>query len=66
MAHSPHAASHGGPCWSLMFEMSENELNAVNKEVEDFAGSRWAGVVRECVQSALSTQLIAKDTHNVA
>jgi hypothetical protein len=49
-----------------MFEVSESKLKAVNNEVEDFAGGRWAGVVRECVQGALNTQLIAGDTQIVS
>jgi hypothetical protein len=49
-----------------MFEVSESVLKSVNNEVEDFAGGRWVGVVRECVQGALNTQLIEKDTHIVS
>ena len=55
-----------GPYWSLMFEVSESHLKAVNNEVEGFAGGRWAGVVRECVQGALNTRLIEKDTEIVS
>ena len=49
-----------------MFEVSESHLKAVNNKVEDFAGGQWAGVVRECVQGALNTQLIDKDTQIVS
>ena len=63
---SPHSQPEAGPYWSLMFEVSESELKAVNNEVEDFAGGRWAGVVRECVQGALNTRLIEKDTQIVS
>ena len=40
--------AEGGPYWSLMFEVSESELKAVNNEEESFAGGalgrRRAGV----------------------
>ena len=49
-----------------MFEVSESHLKAVNNEVEGFAGGRWAGVVRECVQGALNTRLIEADTQIVS
>ena len=49
-----------------MFEVSESHLKAVNNEVEDFASGRWAGVVRECVQGALNTRLIERDTQIVS
>ena len=49
-----------------MFEVSESHLKAVNNEVEGFAGGRWAGVVRECVQGALNTRLTEKDTEIVS
>ena len=49
-----------------MFEVSESHLKDVNNEVEDFAGGRWAGVVRECVQGALNTRLIERDTQIVS
>ena len=55
-----------GPYWSLMFEVSESHLKAVNNEVEGFAGGRWAGVVRECLQGALNTRLIEADTQIVS
>ena len=55
-----------GPYWSLMFEVSESKLKAVNNEVEDFAGGRWAGIVRECVQGALNTQLIQANNQIVS
>ena len=58
--------AEGGPYWSLMFEVSESELKAVNNEEESFAGGRWAGVVRECVQGALNTKLIQEDTQIVS
>ncbi len=61
-----HSQRESGPYWSLMFEVSESKLKAVNNLVEDFAGGRWAGVVRECVQGALNTQLIAGDTQIVS
>lgn len=56
----------GGPYWSLMFEVSESELKAVNNQEESFAGGRWAGIVRECVQGALNTKLIQEDTQIVS
>ena len=49
-----------------MFEVSESELKAVNNKVESFAGGRWAGIVRECVQGALNTKLIQKDSQIVS
>ena len=55
-----------GPYWSLMFEVSESKLKAVDNNVEDFSGGQWAGVVRECVQGALNTQLIAEDSQIVS
>lgn len=55
-----------GPYWSLMFEVSESELKAVNNEVEDFAGGRWAGIMRECVEGALNTQLIQSESQIVS
>ncbi len=65
-SEAPHCLPEAGPYWSLMFEVSESVLKSVNNEVEDFAGGRWVGVVRECVQGALNTQLIEKDTHIVS
>jgi len=61
-----HSQPEGGPYWSLMFEVSESEVKAVNNTVEDFAGGRWSGVVRECVEGALNTKLIQKDTEIVS
>ena len=55
-----------GPYWSLMFEVSESKLKAVNNKMEDYAGGRWAGIVRECVQGALKTQLIQADDQIVS
>ena len=50
--------------WSL--QVSESRVKAVNNEVEDFAGGRWAGIVRECVQGALNTHLIAEEDQIVS
>ena len=61
-----HSKPEPGPYWSLMFEVSESELKPVNNVMEDFAGGRWAGVVRECIKGALNTQLITGDTHIVS
>jgi len=61
-----HGQPEGGPYWSLMFEVSESELKAVNNTVEDFAGGRWSGVVRECVEGALNTKLIQENTQIVS
>ena len=61
-----HSRPQEGPYWSLMFEVSESELKAVNNEVESFAGGRWAGIVRECVQGALNTKLIQIDSQIVS
>ena len=55
-----------GPYWSLMFEVSESELKAVNNDVEDFAGGHYVGIVRECVQGALNTRLIQADSQIVS
>ena len=41
-------------------------MKAVNNEVEDFAGGRCAGIVRECVQGALNTHLIAGEDQIVS
>lgn len=41
-------------------------MKAVNNEVEDFAGGRWAGIVRECVQGALNTHLTAEEDQIVS
>ena len=49
-----------------MFEVSESELKAVNNKAESFAGGRWSGIVRECVQGALNTQLIQADSQLVS
>ncbi|CAL5221972.1 g4254 [Coccomyxa viridis] len=62
----PDSQPEEGPFWSLMFEVSESRVKAVNNEVEDFAGGRWAGIVRECVQGALNTHLIAEEDQIVS
>jgi len=41
-------------------------MKAVNNKVESFAGGEWAGIVRECVEGALATNLIAKDDQIVS
>ena len=56
MPHSLHSCS----------QVSESRVKAVNNEVEDFAGGRWAGIVRECVQGALNTHLIANEDQIVS
>lgn len=41
-------------------------MKAVNNKVESFAGGAWAGIVRECVEGALATNLITKDDQIVS
>jgi hypothetical protein len=49
-----------------MFEVSESGQKPVNNQQERFAGSQWAGVVKECVLGALATKLIKPDDQIVS
>jgi len=56
------------PTMRIIFhvQVSESVMKAVNNEVESFAGGEWAGIVRECVEGALATNLIAEDDQIVS
>jgi hypothetical protein len=54
---SPDAAP--GPYWSLMFEVSESFMKAVNQAPTALGGGTWAAIVKECLAGAINTELLA-------
>ena len=55
-----------GPYWSLMFEVSESDHKPVDQKTITYAGGKWAEIVKETVQGALNTKMIAADDQIVS
>lgn len=63
---APDSAAKGGPYWSLMFEVSESHMKAVNQGLETLGGKQWPAVVRETLLGAINTDLMSADSEVVS
>lgn len=55
------SAAAPGPYWSLMFEVSESFMKAVNQTPTALAGGTWAAVVKECLTGAIAASLLTAE-----
>ena len=55
------SAAAPGPYWSLMFEVSESFMKAVNQTPTALAGGTWAAVVKECLTGAIAASLLTPE-----
>lgn len=64
--NATNSKDEGGPYWSLMFEVSESYCKPVNQKTIKLGGEEWPEIVKECIEGAINTKLVAADDQIVS